>query len=221
MGCERIWVNQYTEKLVEFARDLPQLKHDMQNASTMNDLWMVIQKLFNTTQIMLHQVIIESTEKSQPVPIPASTAEDATTRRTRMHSERYLQLRGRMANSAESWADAIYEMAIVDAYEMATAAVRSVVSSQEPARHGPGRPPKEMVIPFIPESWLKPYITRKPRAIVYCPVPGCKGVAAPVFGMACSLHKDVPRAEIALYFKQRREMKSKLSKSAIYGRPGK
>jgi hypothetical protein len=49
---------------------------------------------------------------------------------------------------------------------------------------------------------------RMPRAVVYCPVPGCKGVAAPVFGMVCSRHKDVPRSKIAGYFKQRRDLKT-------------
>jgi len=211
-------MNQYTGKLVESVRDLPQVKHDMQNASTMQALWIVIHKMFNIMQSMLHQGIAESTEESYSAPILAGAAETTTTRRTRMHSERYLQLRGRMTASAETWADALYEMGREDACELATKTVLSAVFSQEPARQGPGRPPKEMAIPFIPDSWLKP---RKPRAVVHCPVPGCEGVAAPVFGMVCSLHKDVPRAEIAPYFKQRREMKSKLSKRAIYGRPGK
>ena len=58
-----------------------------------------------------------------------------------------------------------------------------------------------------------------PRAVVHCPVPGCEGVAAPVFGMVCSLHKDMPRAKIVRYFKQRRDLKAKLFKSASYGRP--
>jgi hypothetical protein len=37
-----------------------------------------------------------------------------------------------------------------------------------------------------------------------CPVPGCKNKAAPVFGMVCSKHKDVPKAQIAKYREARR-----------------
>ncbi len=75
--------------------------------------------------------------------------------------------------------------------------------------------------PAKPESVPKQRIIRPrmPRAVVHCPVPGCEGVAAPVFGMVCSLHKDMPRAKIVRYFKQRRDLKAKLFKSASYGRP--
>jgi hypothetical protein len=41
-----------------------------------------------------------------------------------------------------------------------------------------------------------------------CPVPGCKGVAAPVFGMVCAQHRDVPKAKIAEYRAQRRAAKA-------------
>lgn len=42
-----------------------------------------------------------------------------------------------------------------------------------------------------------------------CPVPGCQNTAAPVFGMVCSKHKDVPKAEIAKYREARRAKKLK------------
>lgn len=75
--------------------------------------------------------------------------------------------------------------------------------------------------PAKPESVPTQRITRPRmlRAVVHCPVPGCEGVAAPVFGMVCSFHRDMPRAKIARYFKQRRDLKAKLFKSASYGRP--
>jgi len=41
--------------------------------------------------------------------------------------------------------------------------------------------------------------TRRKRAKVFCPVPGCKNVAAPVFGMVCGEHRDVPKAKIKKY----------------------
>jgi hypothetical protein len=46
-----------------------------------------------------------------------------------------------------------------------------------------------------------------PRQV--CPVPGCTNTAAPVFGMVCSKHKDVPKAQIAKYREARRAKKLK------------
>jgi hypothetical protein len=42
---------------------------------------------------------------------------------------------------------------------------------------------------------------RAPRApyVRACPVPGCKNPPAPAFGMVCSQHKDLPKAEIKKY----------------------
>ena len=40
-----------------------------------------------------------------------------------------------------------------------------------------------------------------------CPVPGCNNTAAPVFGMVCAKHKDVPKAQIAEYREARRAKK--------------
>ncbi len=51
-----------------------------------------------------------------------------------------------------------------------------------------------------------PMIRRRPKQL--CPVPGCTGVAAPVFGMVCSKHKDVPKAKIKEYRAQRRAAKA-------------
>lgn len=42
-----------------------------------------------------------------------------------------------------------------------------------------------------------------------CPVPGCTNTAAPVFGMVCSTHKDVPKSQIAKYREARRAKKLK------------
>ena len=42
-----------------------------------------------------------------------------------------------------------------------------------------------------------------------CPVPGCKNPAAPVFGMVCAKHKDVPKAQIKKYREARRAKKQK------------
>jgi hypothetical protein len=42
-----------------------------------------------------------------------------------------------------------------------------------------------------------------------CPVPGCKNPAAPVFGMVCSKHKDLPKTKINAYREARRAKKLK------------
>jgi len=40
---------------------------------------------------------------------------------------------------------------------------------------------------------------RAARPKQLCPVPGCTNPAAPVFGMVCAKHKDVPKAKIKKY----------------------
>jgi hypothetical protein len=57
---------------------------------------------------------------------------------------------------------------------------------------------------------------RKPRKkppVQLCPVPGCTGRAAPIFGMVCAEHKDVPKTKIRQYREERRAGK--------LGKPGK
>jgi hypothetical protein len=49
---------------------------------------------------------------------------------------------------------------------------------------------------------------RRKGPIQLCPVPGCKNRAAPVFGMVCAGHKDVPRTKIAAYREARRASKA-------------
>jgi hypothetical protein len=48
---------------------------------------------------------------------------------------------------------------------------------------------------------------KPPRQL--CPVPGCKNTAAPVYGMVCAEHKDVPKAKIKKYREARRAKKLK------------
>jgi hypothetical protein len=47
---------------------------------------------------------------------------------------------------------------------------------------------------------------RRPKQL--CPVPGCTGVAAPVFGMVCAKHKDMPKAKIKEFRAARRAAKA-------------
>ena len=48
---------------------------------------------------------------------------------------------------------------------------------------------------------------RRKGPIQLCPVPGCQNRAAPVFGMVCSKHKDLPKAAIKKYREARRAKK--------------
>jgi hypothetical protein len=50
---------------------------------------------------------------------------------------------------------------------------------------------------------------KPPRQL--CPAPGCKNPAAPVFGMVCAKHKDVPKAKIKEYREARRRSKARLT----------
>ena len=71
-----------------------------------------------------------------------------------------------------------------------------------PQKRGPGRPPKQAVAPVAARSAGK-----KTRPKQLCPVPGCKNVAAPVFGMVCKEHKNVAKSKIKEYREVRRDGK--------------
>lgn len=60
--------------------------------------------------------------------------------------------------------------------------------------------------------------TRRKAPRQLCPVPGCKNAAAPVFGMVCAEHKDVPKAKIKQYREARRA--AKLGAKAGAAKPG-
>lgn len=73
-----------------------------------------------------------------------------------------------------------------------------------------GRPPKNR--PGISSAVSVPAARRAPRRRrpkQFCPVPGCKNVAAPIFGMVCSSHKGVAKDQIAKYRADRRAAKTK------------
>src|SRR5262245_39637140 len=79
------------------------------------------------------------------------------------------------------------------------AAVLTAIGAQ--AKRGPGRPPKNALVPFAP------VLVRRAPPKQLCPVPGCKNAAAPVFGMVCSDHRSVPKAKIKEYREARRKAK--------------
>jgi hypothetical protein len=66
-----------------------------------------------------------------------------------------------------------------------------------------GRPPKN---PLFTAALVAP-ARRRPKQL--CPVPGCSNPAAPVFGMVCAKHKDLPKTKIKKYRAARRAAKAK------------
>jgi hypothetical protein len=73
-----------------------------------------------------------------------------------------------------------------------------------PQKRGPGRPKHAVA------AAAKPAKKSRPKQL--CPVPGCKNPAAPVFGMVCSKHKDLPKAKIKKF---REDRKAKAGKVAV------
>ena len=72
-----------------------------------------------------------------------------------------------------------------------------------PVKRGPGRPPK----PVAAVATVATLGEKKKRPKQLCPVPGCKNLAAPVFGMVCTDHKNVAKSKIKKYREERREGK--------------
>jgi hypothetical protein len=95
-------------------------------------------------------------------------------------------------------------------------------------KRGPGRPPKLLTLATskLTAGGVSTIGTKKKRKKgppQLCPVPGCKNKAAPIFGMVCSTHKDVPKAKIREYREARRAKKlgAKASKKGKpKGKPG-
>jgi hypothetical protein len=84
--------------------------------------------------------------------------------------------------------------------------IQTVLAGAFPVgKRGPGRPPKNALLEGpVP---LALGVPRKKAPKQLCPVPGCKNPAAPVFGMVCSDHKNVPKAKIKKYREARKAAK--------------
>lgn len=78
-------------------------------------------------------------------------------------------------------------------------------ASPAPARRL-GRPSLATATP-APTAAPAPAGSVKHRPKQYCPVPGCSGLAAPVFGMVCAKHKDMAKSKIKEYRAQRKAAK--------------
>jgi hypothetical protein len=86
-----------------------------------------------------------------------------------------------------------------DALVRARTVVLSAFGVGSGGRRGPGRPPGPAALGRR---------QRRKGPIQLCPVPGCTNRAAPVFGMVCAKHKDLPKATIKKYREQRRAKKA-------------
>jgi hypothetical protein len=89
--------------------------------------------------------------------------------------------------------------------------IMDVGAEAGPVKRGPGRPPK-LLTAVSSAAPVKKF--RAPRPPQLCPVPGCKNVAAPAFGMVCSKHQKVSKAKIKKYREARRQAKLKARKAA-------
>jgi hypothetical protein len=70
-----------------------------------------------------------------------------------------------------------------------------------PPKRGPGRPAKQAVAAVAPVAARSAGKKTRPKQL--CPVPGCKNVAAPIFGMVCKDHKNVAKSKIKKYRAER------------------
>jgi hypothetical protein len=101
----------------------------------------------------------------------------------------------------EDFANQLSSLMERDALDRAREAVEQVLGG----KRSPGRPPK---LTSLAGGLTFGKMRRKgPKQL--CPVPGCKNPAAPVFGMVCAKHKDVPKAQIKKYREARRAKKLK------------
>jgi hypothetical protein len=104
-----------------------------------------------------------------------------------------------------TFADRLQEVIETDIIDRARTAVLTAMGIAAPKK--PGRPPKAATLSAAKVSAVA--TKRKKPPLQLCPVPGCKNAAAPVFGMVCAKHRDLPKATIKKYREARRARKLK------------
>jgi hypothetical protein len=108
----------------------------------------------------------------------------------------------------EDFANKLSALMEGQALDRARLAVESALGVSKPRR---GRPPKNAVAAIAPLAVVGRKKRKKgPKQL--CPVPGCKNPAAPVFGMVCAKHKDLPKAQIKKFREARRAKKQSAKK---------
>jgi hypothetical protein len=98
---------------------------------------------------------------------------------------------------------ATVEAAAAHRVQAAVSAALGVGSALELPRRR-GRPAKASYL--VAAAAAPAPVKRRPKQL--CPVPGCTGLAAPVFGMVCSKHKNVSKTLVKKYRAQRRAAKA-------------
>ena len=110
----------------------------------------------------------------------------------------------------EEFAQRIQKMIEGHAMERAKSAVLDAFGLHAPKKRG--RPPKALAaLPALPSATTGTNGMKKARKKLppqFCPVPGCKNKAAPVFGMVCAQHKDVAKSKIKKYREERKARKA-------------
>jgi hypothetical protein len=101
----------------------------------------------------------------------------------------------------EEFTERLHHLIEGEAMERARAAVLHAFGAAAPKKRG--RP--KALAPTATISVAKS--TRKKSPPQLCPVPYCRNPAAPIFGMVCAKHKDVPKALIKKYREARRAKK--------------
>ena len=114
------------------------------------------------------------------------------------------QQKGSVAALVSDFVDQLTRAIEAEAMSRAREAVLAAVGGGGGGKRGPGRVAVEGGRgPGRPAG--RP---RKKPPIQYCPVPGCKNRAAPVFGMVCGEHRKVPKALIKKYRAERKAEKA-------------
>lgn len=124
-----------------------------------------------------------------------------------MPKNRTGSIAGIVSDFVDQLTSAMEDEVLSRAREAVLSAVGGGATGRGPGRpaalkRGPGRPPGR---------------PRKKPPIQYCPVPGCKNRAAPVFGMVCGEHKNVSKALIKKYRAQRKADQAKAKKDGKKG----
>jgi hypothetical protein len=114
--------------------------------------------------------------------------------------ERESQMETNIRSLVENFVNQIVAAVEADSVRRVQQAVTAAFGGATSARRR-GRPPRALA--GVASGAL---VKRRPKQ--FCPVPGCTGVAAPVFGMVCSKHKDLPKAKIKEYRAARRAAKA-------------
>jgi hypothetical protein len=113
---------------------------------------------------------------------------------------------GQLSTLIEQDAVARARQAIMSAFSGSAAPSLTVNGKRRGRPPGSGRRAAGAMLALAGGTGVK---KRKKAPIQLCPVPGCTNRAAPVFGMVCAKHKDLPKSEIRKFREARRAKQDK------------